>query len=240
MILFANGCSFTFGGGLGLDEHKEDLRLASVWPHHLGLKLNASVINLGAGCGSNQRIVRTTLDWLSQQSLEILSQTLAVIQWTDPSRYEYYEPYNYKDRKENMQHRWVKVNSQVVIGCKEDSNPEKSRRDEERREKRYETHTIQEDMYRMISDIAAMAKIFKDFGVRYYYWSHAHISDKFYPHLLKYYKTYPWLNPPLNGDDDDWRLHWQYERVSPTDMHPSFLGHKQIAEYIYEKIKFEV
>lgn len=237
MILLANGCSFTFGGGLNFDDHQEEERLQSVWPHFLGLKINRSVVNLAAGCGSNQRIIRTTLDWLSDQSKQTLDNTVAVIQWTDPSRYEYYEPLNHSDHLENFPNRWAKVNAQVVIGCREDSNPEKSKRDHERKNKRYETHTIQEDMYRMISDITAMSKIFEDFGVKYYYWTYAHLTDKFPPYLRNYYKTFPWLNEPLNGNHDDWKLHWNFERVSDFDMHPSLTGHKQLADLIFQQLK---
>jgi hypothetical protein len=237
MILLANGCSFTWGGGLNFREDQEDLRLQHTWPHYLGLKLNRSVVNLSAGCGSNQRIIRTNLDWISQQTDDVLKNTIAVIQWTDPSRYEYYEPLNSDDYLENFPNRWAKVNAQAVIGCREDSSPEKSKRDHERKNKRYETHTMQEDMYRTISDISSMSKIFEDFGVKYYYWTYSHLSDKFLPHIRKYYKTFPWLNEPLNGEPYDWLLHWDYEIISNTDTHPSLLGHQQIADLIFEKIK---
>jgi hypothetical protein len=64
MILLTNGCSWTYGGSLGLDEiEKQEQRLQSTWPHHLGQLLNVSEnVQLAVGCGSNQRIVRTTFD----------------------------------------------------------------------------------------------------------------------------------------------------------------------------------
>jgi len=63
MILLVNGCSFTWGGGL--DKQGDQVRETSVWSHHLGALMNAEkVVNLAAGCGSNQRIFRTTVDYI--------------------------------------------------------------------------------------------------------------------------------------------------------------------------------
>jgi hypothetical protein len=63
--LFTNGCSWTWGGSLEEYWETEEDRLKLVWPHHLGNLLRAdNVVNLSLSCGSNQRIVRTTLNWL--------------------------------------------------------------------------------------------------------------------------------------------------------------------------------
>lgn len=110
MKLFANGCSHTWGGGIlegqgykstlksclfnEEDQDLKNLRLSSVWPFHLSKLLNCTeTINLGIGCGSNQRIVRTTFDFFIDKikNNEDLSEWIAVIQWTEPSRYEIYD-----------------------------------------------------------------------------------------------------------------------------------------------------
>lgn len=108
MNLFANGCSFTWGGGLFpnlLDENNQLLdyynqsplnvsRLQTVWPWHLGQQLNtAQVVNLSLGCASNERILRTTLEFFSQPEI-IKEKWIAVIQWTVPHRFEYWDDEN--------------------------------------------------------------------------------------------------------------------------------------------------
>lgn len=80
MKLFANGCSFTWGGGILEEEHQQffsildqpkhliELRERSVWPYFLSEKLKADMcVNYAMGCGSNDRIVRTTLDFFIER-----------------------------------------------------------------------------------------------------------------------------------------------------------------------------
>ena len=120
MILFTNGCSWTYGGSLGLEKQLEE-RLATVWPAKLAQKLGAeSVTQLAEGCGSNQRIVRTSLQWLMSQTREDCEKTVAVIQWTDANRYEYYQPRNIENFSENYKDRWAKVKIDV---CLQNSEP---------------------------------------------------------------------------------------------------------------------
>ena len=94
--LFTNGCSWTYGGGLDhpdTKEHMKHLHDNVVWPAHVQRLMNFDEqVNLSAGCGSNQRICRTTFDWLSKQTPETLKNTTAIIQWTCLDRYEYYVP----------------------------------------------------------------------------------------------------------------------------------------------------
>ena len=55
--LFANGDSFIFGDGL--DNPSKD-----VWVTKLADRLNMDVVNLGESGGGNQRIMRTTTEWI--------------------------------------------------------------------------------------------------------------------------------------------------------------------------------
>ena len=86
--LFVNGCSWTYGGGLdrpnrqnqfnfpyepGTKEHLEYIHNEIVWPAHVKKLMNFDrCVNLAEGCGSNQRICRTTFDWVNQQDEETL------------------------------------------------------------------------------------------------------------------------------------------------------------------------
>ena len=82
MKLFANGCSFTWGGeilknirdkhGNILDETNTSEinqdRLNVVWPKHLSDKLGCTEHhNYSMACGSNHRIVRKTLEFFIQK-----------------------------------------------------------------------------------------------------------------------------------------------------------------------------
>ncbi len=122
MKLFANGCSFTWGGGILEEEHQlfgaldnqvdqqySNFRESAVWPFKLHTLLNTdTVVNLGMGCGSNSRIVRTTLDYFVslQDNGDDLSDYFAVIQWSEPSRYEIYD---------TNAASWLLIKSDVII-----------------------------------------------------------------------------------------------------------------------------
>jgi len=237
MILLTNGCSWTYGGSLKLDlPHQLDQRLATVWPAKLGEKLGTEfVIQLAEGCGSNQRIVRTSLQWLMSQTRETCENTVAVIQWTDANRYEYYQPQDRDNFSENYSDRWAKVKIDI---CLQTNEPQEVAF--ERSQRRFETSTVQEQYYNNISHFSALCQIFKNFGVPYvYFWSHAHVIDietyRWPTNLVKYYKqSFPWI--------DHAHLHnpmarWHYDIVAKNDRHPSDSGHAQIAEIIHAQIK---
>lgn len=92
--LYANGCSWTAGDGV------EDDPLFSTgltapwipsnyaWPLHLSQALNAEVINDAIGGGSNQRIVRKTVEFVQRLPENQRPHTAIVIGWTSPDRQE--------------------------------------------------------------------------------------------------------------------------------------------------------
>lgn len=239
MILLTNGCSWTFGGSLGLDskEHTEQ-RLKSVWPYHLGKLMNADeVVQLAIGCGSNQRIVRTTFEWLLAQSKERLADTVAIIQWTEPARYEYYDPVDYDDILENIPDRWARV--KVGVCLQSDHTPDGYKFAYDRSQRRFETTSHQEDMYRIVTEMSALAKIFETFGVTYYYWNHTNQVYMFPQEVKDFYiNNFPWVDDPThpwNPETDT--SGWVYGRISPIDSHPNLQGHIDLANIIYEQIK---
>lgn len=227
MILYTNGCSWTYGGGLNLDkpEQKQE-RLNSVWPYHLGKLLNCEkVVNLAQGCGSNQRIFRTTLNWLMETPQEILSTTTAVIQWTEPSRFEIYMPENKNDIFEDRDERWIAIKINAALSnfhfdtedIIDDTN------------KMFQFHTEIEGFYKSLCYFESLHSLFQSFGVKYYYWSHQTDFEVLPSEKNNLLKKYNWLGEPNNK--------WVYDRVSHTDAHPSFTGHKQLAEIIHSYIR---
>ena len=106
MKLFVNGCSYSYGGSI-FPLYDEDHRLIdfnsksqinrerlnSVWSHHLGKHLNAqSVTNLGLSSSSNDRIVRSTVEYITNTSNT--DDLFVVIQWSNPDRFEFYDEIN--------------------------------------------------------------------------------------------------------------------------------------------------
>lgn len=227
MILFTNGCSWTYGGGLNLDQAAQEKdRLASTWPAHLGKLMGASeVINLAEGCGSNDRILRTTFDWLSKQTPERLRETLVIIQWTEASRYEYFCP----DTDE-----WARCKVGVCLQTAEKESVALSRTN-----RRLETFTDEEGMYKLMNAHAAMESILRHFGVKYYYWSLCGVSTMGGSDIENYLsETYNWVFDTYPASIC---MSWDYDIVGESlwgyDLHPSFSGHKQIAQIIYDAIK---
>lgn len=106
--LYVNGCSWTAGSEL---EHeielfepwaetqyakgisRDDFGLPEFynmhnWPSFLGRKLNATVINDALGGGSNQRMIRTTLNYINSLTDKEQSDLVVVLGWTSAERSE--------------------------------------------------------------------------------------------------------------------------------------------------------
>lgn len=226
MILFANGCSWTYGGGLNLDDDEQtEERLKSVWPAHLGRMLGVhpgDVINLAMGCSSNQRIVRTTYHYMNNTSKNNIENTMFIIQLTEPSRFEYYEP---------LENHWARAKIDAVIQKTEEYSFAIDRVN-----RRLETYTEEEGMYALLSSVMTLTKLFELYNVKnYFFWGLS--SNRIVNNDL------------LIKNDDHWvcsenrrkgESAWTYDIVGMTpeglDKHPSKVGHRRVAEIIYDKI----
>ncbi len=254
--LFTNGCSWTWGGALEEYWITEDKRLKLVWPHHLGELMGMDkVVNLSLACGSNQRILRTTLDWLLSKSPEELKNTIAVIQWTELSRYEYYVM---KDDNpiENIGHRWI-LNKIDSVSTSWDvsehyhlsrdvflmDNP-KDKIQKVELDKDYFTYNIDrlkrytniESVYTLTTYCQTLSSLFEMFGVKYYFWEFIKGSNLFIDmpeHLRKLHENYNWIT--VNNYESLYQSPTVSEK-NKNDRHPSLLGHKQIAEIIYKQL----
>ena len=246
--LFTNGCSWTYGGGLdvpGTTEQMKHLHDNVVWPAHLKKKMNFDqCINLSAGCGSNQRICRTTFDWLAMQDEETLKNTTAVIQWTQVVRFEYYVNKNgeeqivepgltkdlhpksmvFKDLKYVADEwknplildRWARVNPHTLVSPFEDHNLEEVQNDAF---SRYRTLTQQEGMYTWLTQLGFMHDLLNSYNIKHYFWSMSEYARGYDQHIQDYIHTkFPFLEGswPDNNDWDGWDG-WQYECIQDVD-----------------------
>lgn len=249
MHILVNGCSNTFGANVvnnDLLNNKETFaeadqqRLKLTYGYRLKELLGASTYtNLAINCGSNGRIVRTTLDWCLKQSTETLKDTVAIIQWTHGMRYEYYIADHQLDNPREIQtslvdrfskdERWARVKVGVRGGVEGEPREIKGYSVDEIAQMRFLLWTPQECLYRDIECYAALDSIFKSFGVRYFYW-----------HLLGYSVTdqiKPWVQSSFSwaNMNDPGSLDVYYETLPCS--HPSAAGHRTIGERIYELTK---
>lgn len=232
--IFANGCSWTWGGAI---ECSDDDRFNKItWPAQLrDIMGYDNVVNKAMGCGSNQRIVRTTFDWVLSQPKEILENTLAVIQWTDPSRYEYYVPdtdvsaTGHTIKWENIEENWALAKVGVILSSKEYfySYDELLKRVNDR----LSTNTIIENIYKNITYFETLKGLFQKYNVKYYFWD----MSVHYEALPEPYKSYILNN--FNWLEPKGRHLWEYDRISRNDSHPSINGHKQLANHIKTQIE---
>ena len=99
MILYANGCSMTYGAELSGEtivngvpvENDSDYREQHSFPNILGKLIKIeNVINDAIGGGGNDRIFRTTMEWTSKYLQNNDGKNLfVVIGWSSPERTEY-------------------------------------------------------------------------------------------------------------------------------------------------------
>lgn len=250
MILYTNGCSWTATGGLDhlfTDENgfiDQDKRLSIAWPHHLGKLLNAEkVYNLATGCGSNQRIVRKTYNWLRSLDTDELKKVVAVIQITEWSRFEMYYPVAEENRWKEYPGDWVNVKQGVISPDIYEKNLFSYG------EKFYDIYDISqekllssypiEDFYRTISYLYAMKGLFDSYNIKDFYIWHQGNNWHEWPkeHLDVLYRNFKVLDK--HYDYNEWCFsgdNWEYERVSIDDKHPNVNGNIEIASILYDRM----
>ena len=94
--LFTNGDSWTWGQGL--QEDQPDFQPHGHWPEVLGERLNLEVINIAENGSSNERICRSTVEWVVDNK-DKLEDTLFMIGWTVSDRWEWWD---------NFEQEWTK------------------------------------------------------------------------------------------------------------------------------------
>jgi len=238
MILYTNGCSWTYGGSLDphfiIDDKLDDQkRLSLVWSYHLGQLLNADkVINLSAGCGSNSRMIRTTLDYLKTLSKYECENTVAVLQFTEYSRFELYNQIDENNDYENIPARWLKCKVDTAIFSGSHMQAPYDIDDiinMVNRKISFETYIVW--VYQTLACLYALKGIFDTYGVKKYYFWQLGQQWNYWP---KEYKDELFNNFNIIDKDEE----WQYERIDKIkDTHPNIIGHKELASIIYNKIK---
>lgn len=114
MKLVVAGDSWTFGSEIrdpkldssinDWDIQNNEYRSSRIWPRFLGEKLNATeVINLSYPGSSNDRIIRTTKQWLTKNAIKNNDNDIfLIVGFTSPERKDFY----YKDEQTN---NWITI-----------------------------------------------------------------------------------------------------------------------------------
>jgi hypothetical protein len=233
MKLYTNGCSFTWGGDLVKFLHHEDklldenntselnqYRLNITWPKHLSELLGCTEFhNHSLGCGSNGRIVRKTFDFFLPKiaNNEDLSEWQVVIQWTDPSRFEYF------DSVDNM---WTLAKHDMIIFESKRIPNDKDQEFLKSCFRRYNNETWNSWFFK---DILSLGYFLQNNNIKYVFTMIHSDVNTMAPHQIDYCNKFNWYK-------NDIKL------CSITDMqvdktsskHPSLLGHQQIAKNLYD------
>jgi len=258
MKVFANGCSFTFGGGLnmydnlytddamekhwldGFSKHPVNQeRLSITYPAILAKKLGAeNYVNLARGGASNSRLVRTTLEYFlnALEQGEDLTNYLAIIQWSELSRKEYFIDGHWSVTGVNFAYQEYKTGHHVYDL-------------DDRKEFYYKKlHSNRQDITDFISHVTALGGFFEKMKIPYLFYTHVDSigvilnqyldSDEFDDIKLRLKQVdqlYPWLH---GSYFDGNMLQQNLDPCSrePFDSHPSRLGNQQFAEILHDWI----
>lgn len=222
MFLF-NGCSFTWGGDIckivhdldgNLMDHKNpnklnQERIKLVYPYLVANHFNTPHINLAMGCGSNDRIVRTTLEFMFSND----NINFAFIQFTEPSRYETYI-------EETDEWTLSKCDINIMSHLVSDISRDKS---EKHHQSMVENISNHQSSNKFFQQILLLHLTFKELNIPYLFT----ISD---PTNLKMLSDWQ-----LNKIKDfSWYMGHHYNFFTGIEMttHPTIKGHSQIANNI--------
>jgi len=235
MKLLANGCSFTDGN--------------NTWPQQLVENgMFAEVHNLSMAGGSNDRIVRTTLDFCSKNDM---SNYMAVIQWTSLFRKEYYNA-NLKE--------WIGgttvLNNNSAEDLSMDITVEKGSTTRDK-DLVHISNAATEDMmylqsitdYRLstLKNILILQNYFEQHNIKYLFTSmgpDSHIAGNMFTHMYS-----PQKQPIIHilesaVNKNNWTklsianmLNNDLEYIiSQDDTHPNEKGHKLLAQSFWQQI----
>lgn len=254
MILYSNGCSYTWGGTLfnhmqrsspinknaycgayTMDAEEDKKRLETVYPHHLSKLLNASkVINDGLGCGSNARIVRKTLEYFNNliYAGEDVSDHFVTIQWTELSRTEKFYSGSW----------W-----QFMINSWLNESEVKDYIDEKKWHSDYYKHydNDEQQIETFIEQVYCLGNFFKVHKIPYLFFTHSGVVASFLKEsnsryvklnqnkIVNLLNRFTWYNNSVLHCS---MFHSGIENCLPVGSHPNANGHIQWANKVYDYI----
>ena len=232
-ILLTNGCSWVNGAGL---PNRETQR----WSYHLAKKLNMEDINISSEGASNDKILRTTIDWITENK-EKISEIIVVIGWTQITRMEIFN---------DITNEWETQNF-VSFGDGSEDLRSESFYEEQSKHMIRQAHdytpneiwwrvylkyyfSLEQNQIDFYKILLYTQSILKSFGIEYYFFSSfgsVKLSDIEITKMLDYknisdYSMIKYVSSALNKQED----------YSDENGHPGPISHKVWADFLFEKI----
>jgi hypothetical protein len=193
------------------------------WPHLLSNKLNIpNLVNYAIGCGSNSRIIRTTLEFLS--SHDDLENTLVIIQLSDSFRFEFISKKGYE---------WVQCNNNACVpSCEEGYELIANKL------KHYNKQVEFLEYFQHVMTLEYMLKMSK---VKKYFiinWTAEHEFDQIALDKIDFLnKSISWIKKLDSKGSSIFKTNYEPFK---TDPHPNENGHQQIANWVLDLIKHRI
>jgi hypothetical protein len=243
--LLFNGCSYTNGSELqGKENDFEYLRLHR-FSHVISEKMNKTYENIALGGNSNERIVRTTIEWFESGN----TCDLAIIQFTLMSRYEFISrhaahPVNFAPGA-NIPLMWE---TEGKIDNKKDYNDAKDAYEN------YYKYVYNDNLglYNFYKNLFILEQYLEKNNIPYYFiklagdraWLDSPQKNVYWRNCCKHtYSSIPAINGTILDLEDKSNFTIDYSkdgRPALNGKHPSELGHQKIADYIIKHYAYPV
>ena len=214
----------------------------------LGDKYNLKVNHVWRGGSSSHRIYRTTVDYIMNNQSK-LQDTLFLIGWTKPTRFELYDSTHKKYigimGQINVEYRTYKKVGMAFI---KNLNPPPDFEVSEQFKKEYITKFV--DFENMLEDhikrVYSLECILKANNCKYLFWNAFHDTCILHPDLpdpiplwnkaVEIFDWENWILPNSSFDEYLEQFPTADVRQGPKDDHPNKLGHQKWFEVVSEKI----
>ena len=198
-------------------------RLQVTWPSKLAAHLGCTEFcNQSMGCGSNERIVRKTLEFFIDkinQGIDV-SDYIAVIQWTEVSRFEFFD---------SISKSWGIVKHDVV--AIENDRPVDEHESKELRTS-FKYNNTKSWASKLFASIVCLGNFFNQHNIKHVFTmlNCEHSLIGFDQYQITYCNdNFVWYNGDINKSGID---NMNVDRLGSS--HPSELGHIQIADHIHK------
>jgi hypothetical protein len=243
-ILF-NGCSYTNGSELQGKENNFEFRRLNRFSHIISERMDKTYENIAMGGNSNDRIIRSTIDWFKSGN----TCDLAIIQFTSISRFEFIShydahPVNFAPGA-NIPLLWE---TEAKIQNKKDYNDAKSAFES------YYKYVYNDNigLYNFYKNLFILETYFEANKIPYYFiklstdrgWLDTHKKEVHWRSNCKHtYSSIPAINGTILEVEDKINFTKDYSKdgyPALNGQHPSVLGHQKIADYIIKKYAYPV
>jgi hypothetical protein len=243
--LLFNGCSYTNGSELQGKENNYEYRRLHRFSHLIGEKMDKTYENIALGGNSNDRIVRTTIEWFEKGN----TCDLAIIQFTLISRHEFIS---------RIAAHPVNFAPNIILPLFwEVEGKIENRRDYTNAKNAYEhyyKHVYNDNLglYNFYKNLFILEHYLEKNNIPYYFiklagdraWLDNPERNVYWRHCCKHtYSSIPAINGTILDLQDNSNFTIDYSKdgyPALNGKHPSELGHQRIADYIIKNYAYPV